>query len=131
MSAVIRRVRGDSLRTDVVATLAVIVCATLAVGTGSGQSFFAPTVAFNVGAVVVVSGPVLLRRPVTGYVSQRLGFDFRGWRGDPARYRIHRDLTLGWVGFLVVRVALIVPLYVRHEVVALALVDAVVLKPRC
>lgn len=126
---VVRRVCGDSLRTIVIATMSVVGCASLALGTDSGRSFFAPEVATNAGALLVLTGSLVLRRPITGYISQRFGFDLPGWRDAPERHRVHRTMTAAWAVFLVLRLCVLVPLFLLHEVVTLAVVDAVLLKP--
>lgn len=129
LTAVARRRGGDSPRTVALATVAVVACAGLAATTGNATAFFAPGVALNAVGAVVLAASLLIGRPATGYVSQHLRIDVRGWRQDPARHAAHRLMTALWAGLLVVRLAVLVPLYVRHEVVLLAVADAVFLKP--
>ncbi|CAN5516159.1 hypothetical protein BH11ACT8_BH11ACT8_35070 [soil metagenome] len=127
--AVARRMHGDPVRMVVTATVVVILCAGLAARTGEGRSFFVLELAANLGALLLCAASLAVHRPVTGSLARRAGLETRGWRTDPARYAVHRKVTLLWLGLWALHVVVLVPLYAFDQVVVLAVVSAVVMKP--
>ena len=87
---------------------------------GSAQDYFVPGFITNAsyGSVLLIS--VLIGHPIMGYVGQLL-FGLQGWRKDKLLRSRFRNLTLIWVGFFSLRLAVQLPLYFSAQVEALAM----------
>jgi uncharacterized membrane protein len=88
--------------------LMVGICASLASGTGQSVAFYLPSVLLPAGAGVVFLVSLLVRRPVIGLVL--------GASRDDRRYQL---CTVVFLAKFVINVAVLVPLYVSGQVVAL------------
>lgn len=114
-----RLVRRQSLQQAVIGALAIGLAAFLALRDG-GQAadYFLPGFLTNAayGSVLLIS--VLIRRPLLGYAAQLL-FGLNNWRTS-REYKRLRMITLIWVGFFGMRLAVQVPLYLTNQVELLA-----------
>ena len=86
---------------------------------GQAADYFVPGFITNAvyGFVMLVS--VLIGRPVMGYLVQLL-FGVTDWRGRKTVFSRVRTVTLLWVGFFSLRLALQLPLYFSDQVELLA-----------
>ena len=125
----IRVFQRKALTQAVVGALAIALAAFLALRDG-GQAadYFVPGFITNAsyGAVLLLS--VLIRRPIMGYAAQLL-FGLSDWRKEKLVYRRLRLVTLVWVCFFGLRLAVQLPLYFAGAVEALALARAIMGAP--
>lgn len=125
----IRLFQRKAVTQAVIGALAIALAAFLALRDG-GQAadYFVPGFFTNAayGSVLLLS--VLIRRPIMGYVAQLL-FGLNEWRKDKLVYRRLRLVTLVWVGFFSLRLAVQLPLYFAGAVESLALARAIMGAP--
>ncbi|MEY4990451.1 MAG: hypothetical protein RIS08_677 [Actinomycetota bacterium] len=126
---VIRLLQRKSLMQALIGLAAVGLAAFLALREG-GQAadFFVPGFITNAsyGSVLLLS--VLLGRPILGYAGQFL-FGLEGWRRNKSLRRKFQIITLVWVGFFALRLAVQLPLYWANMVEQLAMARAVMGAP--
>jgi hypothetical protein len=86
---------------------------------GSAEDYFVPGFITNAsyGAVLLIS--VLVRYPIMGFVAQLL-FGLEAWRKNRVVYRRAQLVTLVWVGFFSLRLAVQLPLFFSGQVELLA-----------
>lgn len=117
--AVIRKIRGESLRHILTGLFGLAVAALFASRTGKAEDFFLPGILVNVayGTAFLVSA--LLRRPLVGYAAGAVTGDLSSWRHDRDAYRGAMAATWVWAGMFGARVAVQLPLYLIGAVGAL------------
>jgi hypothetical protein len=93
--------------------------AVLAIVTKNASNNFLPGIFINAGAFVIFVASILARRPLVGVLVGLIVSD-AGWRADPAKRRALTLATWVWIIPFVVRLAVEVPLYLAHNVPALA-----------
>lgn len=115
----VRLIKRQSIQQSLIGALAIALAAFLALRDG-GQAadYFIPGFLTNAayGTALLVS--VLIGRPLMGYVAQLL-FGLNNWRTS-REYKRLRLITLIWVGFFALRLAVQVPLYFANLVELLA-----------
>lgn len=79
--------------------------------TGRAEDAFLPGLVQAALWVVVLSGSLLLRRPVGGYIVGAVLGDPTGWLKRPSIIRLGNRLTLVFLAPMIVRVAVQLPLY--------------------
>jgi hypothetical protein len=115
-----RAIRRQSLTQALVGAAAIALAAFLALRDGgSAEDYFVPGFITNgvYGSVMVLS--VLVRYPIMGFVVQFL-FGKPNWRKHKRTYRRVRLVTLIWVAFFGLRLAIQLPLYFSEQVEMLA-----------
>ena len=125
----IRLFQRKSVTQALVGALAIGLAAFLALRDG-GQAadYFLPGFFTNAAYAAVLGVSVLIRRPIMGYVAQLL-FGLEGWRSDKLSYKRLSLVTLVWVGFFALRLAVQLPMYFAGAVEALALARAIMGAP--
>ena len=125
----IRVFQRKALTQAVVGALAIALAAFLALRDG-GQAadYFVPGFITNASYGTVLLLSVLIRRPIMGYAAQLL-FGLSDWRKEKLVYRRLRLVTLVWVCFFGLRLAVQLPLYFAGAVEALALARAIMGAP--
>ena len=125
----IRLFQRKSVTQALVGALAIGLAAFLALRDG-GQAadYFLPGFFTNAAYAAVLGISVLIRRPIMGYVAQLL-FGLEGWRADKLAYKRLSLVTLVWVGFFALRLAVQLPMYFAGAVEALALARAIMGAP--
>lgn len=95
---------------------------------GSAADYFVPGFITNAsyGSVLLIS--VLVGHPIMGYIGQLL-FGLKDWRKNKNLKRKFTIITLMWVGFFSLRLAVQVPLYLTNEVELLAASRAIMGAP--
>ena len=124
-----RLVQRKALTQAIVGLVAVGFAAFLALRDGgSAADYFVPGFITNAsyGSVLLVS--VLVGHPIMGYVGQLL-FGLSGWRKDKSLKRKFTIVTLMWVGFFSLRLAVQLPLYFTNQVELLAASRAIMGAP--
>ena len=121
--AVVRLVQRQSLRFIGSAALATAIAAFFALRSGRAEDAFLPGILVSCGYGVAALLSVLLRWPLVGFVvaagDPGLADDPLRWRRDPAMVRVCSRLTWVLVATYAVRVAVMLPLYLAHEVTLL------------
>ena len=125
----IRLFQRKSVTQALVGALAIGLAAFLALRDG-GQAadYFLPGFFTNAAYAAVLGVSILIRRPIMGYVAQLL-FGLEGWRSDKLSYKRLSLVTLVWVGFFALRLAVQLPMYFAGAVEALALARAIMGAP--
>lgn len=116
----IRLVKRQPLSQAIAGALGIALAAFLALRDGgNAQDFFIPGFITNgaYGSVLLLS--VLIRFPIMGFVAQLL-FGLENWRKNKVVYRRAQLVTLVWVGFFALRLAVQLPLYYSGQVELLA-----------
>ena len=117
--AIVRRVRGESLRHIATGLIGLGIAAFLAARTGRAEDFFLPGILINIGYCLVFAVSALLRRPLVGYAAGAVVGDLSSWRGDDHAYRGAVAATWAWAAMFGARVAVQLPLYLAGLVGAL------------
>ena len=116
----IRIIKRQPLTQAIAGALGIGLAAFLALRDGgSAQDFFVPGFITNAayGSVLLLS--VLIRYPIMGFIAQLL-FGLESWRKNKVVYRRAQLVTLVWVGFFGLRLAVQLPLYFTEQVELLA-----------
>lgn len=124
-----RLVQRKALTQAVVGLVAVGFAAFLALRDGgSAADYFVPGFITNAsyGSVMLIS--VLVGHPIMGYIGQLL-FGLKDWRKNKSLKRKFTSVTLMWVGFFSLRLAVQLPLYFANEVELLAASRAIMGAP--
>jgi hypothetical protein len=117
---VIRLIRRQPVTQAIAGALAIALAAFLALRDGgNAEDYFVPGFITNAayGSVLLLS--VLVRYPIMGFVAQLL-FGIENWRKNKTVYRRAQLVTLVWVGFFGLRLAVQLPLYFSQQVELLA-----------
>jgi hypothetical protein len=120
--AILRLVKGESLRFALAGFIGVAVAAFVASRTGRAEDFFLPGLLFNVayGAAYLIS--ILVRWPLLGVIlGPTLGGEGTAWRKDPRELRAYTRASWVWVGVFAARLAVQLPFYLAGSLVALGI----------
>jgi intracellular septation protein A len=120
--AVLRLVKGESLRFAMAGFIGVAVAAFIASRTGRAEDFFLPGLLLNAvyGAAYLIS--ILVRWPLLGVIlGPALGGEGMAWRKDPVELRAYSRASWVWVGVFATRLAVQLPFYLAGSLVALGI----------
>ncbi|MEU1208070.1 DUF3159 domain-containing protein [Nocardia sp. NPDC005825] len=124
-----RLVKGDSVKV-VSASLALVVVFSLFVGiTGEGRGFYLPDLIICAVCTVAFGISLLAGRPLSHWVSRKLGLERAEARDPDGRIALHRKVSLAWFAFWALHLVIMVPLYLANKVVVLGAVALVLGKP--
>ena len=124
-----RAVRRQILTQALVGAAAIALAAFLALRDGgNAQDYFVPGFITNASYGLVLLVSVLFRWPLMGLVVQFL-FGIPKWREHKTTYRRVRLVTLMWIAFFALRLAIQLPLYFAAEVELLALARVIMGAP--
>jgi hypothetical protein len=117
---VIRLVRRDTLRHALAGFGAVALAAFVASRTGRPQDYFLPSLLANAGAALAWAVSIWIKRPFLGLT---VGALLRSsvWRTDPVMLAAYCRASWIWVVSFLVRVAVMTPLWLAGQTVALGL----------
>jgi hypothetical protein len=118
--AVLRLVRGESLRFAFAGLVGVAVAAFIASRTGRAEDFFLPGLLLNAlyGGAYLVS--ILIRWPLLGVIlGPTIGGEGMAWRKDPHELRVYTRASWVWVGVFAARLCVQLPFYLAGSLVAL------------
>lgn len=99
----VRLARHEPLQQAVSGLLGLALAAYIATRTGDAKGFFVPGIVTSALCCVVVTGSVLLRRPLVGVVVAAVEGHGPSWRSDPALLRGYSLVTLGWAAVFALR----------------------------
>ncbi|MEV4639639.1 DUF3159 domain-containing protein [Actinoplanes sp. NPDC049548] len=127
--AVLRLRQGDRPRAVLIGLLGVGIAALIALRTGRAEDFFLLQIASNALSALVWAVSIVIRWPLLGVVVGTVLGQRTRWRRDPALLRAYGKGSWIWVLQYVLRLAVFVPLWTAHAVVALGVARAVLTWP--
>ncbi|WP_305788185.1 DUF3159 domain-containing protein [Symbioplanes lichenis] len=125
----IRLRNGDKPRAVLVGLLGVAVAALVALRTGRAEDFFLLQIASNAASALAWAVSIVVRWPFLGIIVGAVLGQKTRWRRDPALLRAYMRGSWVWVLQYVVRLAVFVPLWAAHAVVALGVARAALTWP--
>lgn len=118
----IRLARKETKQYAIGGFVGVLIAALFAWKTGSADNYFLPGIVKNAGFAVLYGVSVLVRWPLLGVVlGPLLGENF-AWRQHRARRRAYALASMIWAVMFAVRFAVMLPMYLLHQTVALGIV---------
>ncbi|GGQ50229.1 DUF3159 domain-containing protein [Couchioplanes azureus] len=125
----VRLRHGDRPRAVLVGLLGVCVAALVALRTGRAEDFFLLQIVSNAASALLWAVSIVIRWPLLGLVVGAVLGQKTRWRRDPDLLRAYGRGSWIWVLQYVVRLAVFVPLWAAHAVVALGVARAVLTWP--
>lgn len=122
--AVLRLVRGESLRHVLAGFAGVAVSVIVARTTGRPVDYFLPSLLANLGAAVAWAVSIWVRRPLLGVVVGGVTRS-KAWRTDARLLRAYQRASWIWTASFVLRVLVMTPLWLSGQLVALGVVKVV------
>ncbi|WP_199515521.1 DUF3159 domain-containing protein [Nucisporomicrobium flavum] len=110
---------GDRPRAVLLGLLGVCVAALIALRTGRAEDFFLLQIVGNAASALAWTVSIVIGWPLLGVIVGAVLGQKTRWRRDPALLRAYRRGSWVWVLQYVVRLAVFVPLWAAHAVVAL------------
>lgn len=124
------RVRqGDRPRAVLIGLLGVCVAALIALRTGRAEDFFLLQIVSNAASALAWAVSIVIGWPLLGVIVGAVLGQKTRWRRDPALLRAYRRGSWIWVLQYVLRLAVFVPLWAVHAVVALGIARGVLTWP--
>lgn len=117
---VLRLIRRDTLRHALAGFGAVALAAFVASRTGRPQDYFLPSLLANAAATIAWAVSIWLKRPLLGLTVGALTRSTT-WRTDPAMLHAYCRASWIWVGSFLVRLAVMTPLWLAGNTLALGL----------
>ena len=121
--------QGDKPRAVLVGLLGVCVAALIALRTGRAEDFFLLQIVTNAASALAWAVSIVIRWPLLGVIVGAVLGQKTRWRRDPALLRAYCLGSWVWVGQYLVRLAVFVPLWAAHAVVALGVARGVLTWP--
>ncbi len=116
--AAVRLARRDSLRHVAAGFAGVAISVVVVRATGRPVDYFLPSLLANLGAALAWAVSIWVRRPLLGVV---VGAVTRSdaWRSDDRMLRAYQRASWIWTGSFLLRVAVMTPLWLSEELLAL------------
>jgi hypothetical protein len=111
----VRLFRREPLQHAASGLFGLAIAAFVAYRLGRPEGFFLPGIVINALYGAVLTGSLLLRRPLLGYALRLLYPHVRDWRADPVLRRAATRATAVWTAAFLIRVAVQAPLYLAHN----------------
>jgi hypothetical protein len=118
--AVLRRLRGETLRQAAFGVLGLAGAAALAAVTGDAKTYFLPGILLNAFYAVVAITSIVVGRPVLGYAASFLDRGYSHWRLDRGLFRAAVLATAVWAAVFAGRAIVQGYLYLHNDVKWLA-----------
>lgn len=118
--AVLRRVRGQSIRQATMGLVGLAGATALAAVTGDAKTYFLPGILANAAYAVLTTVSILIGRPVLGYVIAFIDRGYAHWQEEPGLRRAATIATGMWAGVFALRACVQGYLYTHHDVQWLA-----------
>lgn len=119
--AVVRRIRGESLRFAITGFVGVAIAAFIATRTGRAEDFFLPGLLFNAGYALAYAVSIALGWPLIGVIVGPIIGQGMRWRDDPKQVSAYRRASWVWVGMFLLRLSVQLPLYLAGSLLALGI----------
>jgi hypothetical protein len=117
--SILRLVQRKSLQHALSGFLGVGIAAFIASRTGRAEDFYVPSLFRNAGFALLFAISVLIRWPVIGVFLALITQSGMSWRKDPVLVRAYSRATWVWAGMFALRLAVLLPLWLVGDVVAL------------
>lgn len=117
--AILRLIRGESLRFALAGFVGVAIAAFIAQRTGRAEDFFLPGLLLNAAYALGYLISILIRWPLLGVILGPAMGGGMAWRNDPAALKAYSRASWVWVGVFGARLAVQLPFYLAGSVVAL------------
>ena len=121
----VRLSRRESLRHVLGGLAAVAVAAAVAARTGRAEDFFLPSLLANMAAALIWAASVLAGWPLLGVIVGAAVGQRTRWLSDPNLVRAYSRASWIWAASFVVRAAVMTPLYLAGEVLALGVAKVI------
>ncbi|MCW2989664.1 MAG: hypothetical protein JWM73_258, partial [Solirubrobacterales bacterium] len=118
--AIGRLIRRESPQYALSGIFGVVLAAVLATKTGKAENFYLPGLLLNVAYASAFLISILVRWPLVGVIASQLQGEHE-WRNHPERMRAYTGASWLWVALFLFRLAVQLPLYLAHSVVALGI----------
>jgi hypothetical protein len=119
--AVVRRIRGESLRFAITGFVGVAIAAFIATRTGRAEDFFLPGLLFNAGYALAYAVSIAIGWPLIGVIVGPIIGQGMRWRDDPKQVSAYRRASWVWVGMFLLRLSVQLPLYLAGSLLALGI----------
>ena len=119
--AVVRRIRGESLRFAITGFFGVAIAAFIATRTGRAEDFFLPGLLFNAGYALAYAVSIAIGWPLIGVIVGPIIGQGMRWRDDPEQVSAYRRASWVWVGMFLLRLSVQLPLYLAGSLLALGI----------
>lgn len=129
LAVVARLVQRSAVAPAVGGLVGILISAVLALRSGEGRDFYALGLWTNGAYFTALLVSVLVGWPLVGVAVGFLMGDGTAWRRDRRKARALRLLTLVWVGFFGLRLAVQLPLYLADSIDALGVARLVMGTP--
>ena len=113
--------QGDKPRAVLIGLLGVCVAALIALRTGRAEDFFLVQIVTNAASALAWTVSIVIRWPLLGVIVGAVLGQKTRWRQDPALLRAYGRGSWVWVAQYLLRLAVFIPLWAAHAVVALGL----------
>ena len=123
--AVLRQLRGQSMRQVVAGFPLLLLSAWITSRTGKAEDFYLPGLILNAGSAIAFLVSILVGHPLLGYFVGALTGDLTGWREVPEQRRAYTLATWFFVATYLIRVLVKVPLYWSANVAALGTIGLI------
>lgn len=117
--AILRLVRGESLRFALAGFVGVAIAAFIAQRTGRAEDFFLPGLLLNAAYAAGYLISILVRWPLLGVILGPATGEGMAWRRDPNAVAAYSRASWVWVGVFAARLAVQLPFYFSGSLVAL------------
>ena len=101
--AVLRKLRGQTLRQAGLGLLGLAGAAALAAITGDAKTYFLPGILLNAGNAVLWIASILVGRPLLGYIIALIDRGYAHWREEPGLRRAATIATAMWAAVFTLR----------------------------
>ena len=119
--AVVRRLRGESLRFALTGFIGVAIAAFIATRTGRAEDFFLPGLLFNGGYALAYAVSIVIGWPLIGVIVGPITGQGMKWRDDRSLIVAYSQASWIWVGMFLLRLAVQLPLYLTGSLLALGI----------
>jgi len=123
--AVIRLIRGESVRFAAAGFVGVAIAGFIATRTGRAEDFFLPGLLFNGGYAIAYAVSIAVGWPLMGVLVGPIIGDGMKWRQDRDRVRMFSRMSWVWVALFTTRLAVQLPFYLAGSLVALGIARTV------
>lgn len=115
----VRLIRRENIGPAVSGALGIALSAGIALFSGRAEDNFITGFIINAFSVLVMTGSVIIKRPLIGVVAGMVTSDSE-WRNDTLKFRRSLVASLGWVGVFALRLVVELPLYFSAQIEMLA-----------
>ncbi|HET6737942.1 MAG TPA: DUF3159 domain-containing protein [Kribbella sp.] len=119
--AVFRLVRRKPIASVIAGFIGVLISAWTAHHTGQAQDAFLPGILLNAGYGLVYLVTIVTRYPLFGLLYGVITQTWLSWRSDPDLFRGLNRVTIVFASQVAIRLIVMVPLYLAHNVDALGI----------